>query len=361
MPKGSAKPDELISVGRHEDVPGSFKEFIALHKAAVYSKICEYVPVKEPKDFYEIMRDYVDRQGSYRRPGLVMLTGRLFGVSEEELLLPAAAQQLSEDWILMQDDVQDDSDLRRGKPAIQKIYGWVHAFNASNIGHMAMWRMLRDYIKQVGIEKGFRMYDKFYDMLEYTVEGQHVENTFIHYTKDISKATEELYFRICDSKTCYYTVYGPMQIGAIAAGKGDDVLEALKEIGKPAGIAFQIADDVLDMTADEKVFGKRNFGDLYEGKVTLIILHAYKSATPAEKARIEAIYRKKRDEKTKEEIDFLREMIAKYKGIEYAQEVAERHGRQAREALEKHQGILPLNGLTPVVISALQELYVRKK
>ena len=360
MPEGSAKPDELISVGKHDE-PASFKEFIAKYKAMVYSKICEYLPVKEPKDFYGIMRDYVDRQGSYRRPGLVMLTGLLFGLKPEDLLLPAAAQQLSEDWILMQDDIEDDSELRRGKPAAQKLYGWVHALDASNIGHMAMWRMLKDYIKQVGIEKGSLMYNKFYDMLEYTVEGQHIENTFIHYTKDISAATEDLYFRICDSKTCYYTVYGPMQIGALAAGKGDDVLDALEEIGRPAGIAFQITDDVLDMTADEKVFGKKNFGDLYEGKVTLIILHAYNSATPEEKARIKAIYRKKRDEKTKEEIDFLREMISKYKGIEYAQEVAEKQGRLAREALEKHRTLLPLNGLTPIVVSALQELYVRKK
>lgn len=360
-PKSPARPDELVSVAGHKGEPSSFKEFIAMHKEAVYKKICEYLPLKEPKDFYAIMRDYVDRQGSYRRPGLVMLTGKLFGLSTEELILPAAAQQLSEDWILMQDDVEDDSDLRRGKPAIQKIYGPINAFNASNIGHMAMWRMLRDYIKQVGIEKGSRMYDKFYDMLEYTVEGQHVENTFNHYTKDISKATEELYYRIADSKTCYYTVYGPMQLGAIAAGKGDDVLKALEEIGRPAGIAFQIADDVLDMTADEKVFGKKNFGDLYEGKITLMILHAYKAATPDEKAKIEAIYRKERADKTEDEIDFLREMISKYKGIDYAQEIAEGYGRQAREALERHQGILPLNGLTPIVISALQELYVRKK
>ena len=91
------------------------------------------------------MRDYVDRQGSYRRPGLVMLTGQLFGAKPEDLILPAAAQQLSEDWILMQDDAEDDSELRRGKPAAQRIHGWVHAMNATNTGQMAMWRMLKDY------------------------------------------------------------------------------------------------------------------------------------------------------------------------------------------------------------------------
>ncbi len=357
--KGSAKPDDLITVGRH-DGPTTFKEFIELYRAPVYKKICEYLPVKEPA-VHSIMRDYVDRQGSYRRPGLVMLTGKLFGADTEELLLPAAAQQLSEDWILMQDDVEDDSDLRRGKPAAQKLYGWVHSMNATNIGHIAMWRMLKDYMRQAGFEKGNRMYEKFYEMLEYTVEGQHIENSFIHYTKDIKNATEGLYFRICDSKTSFYTVYGPMQIGAIAAGQSDEVLDALEEIGRPAGVAFQIADDVLDMTADEKLFGKKNFGDLYEGKVTLMILHAYKIATQDEKSKIEAIYGKKRSEKTEEDIIFLRDMIGKYKSIEYAQGVAEEYGRKARAALEKYRDLLPMNGLTPVIISALQELYIRKK
>ena len=355
-----------LPTSKEEDVPhkpkgpATFKEFIEEHRKIVSTKIHEYVPEKE-HNAYRIMRDYIDRQGSYRRPGLVMLTGKLFGADVEDLVLPAAAQQLSEDWILMQDDTEDDSDLRRGKPAAQKLYGWVHTMNATNIGHMAMWRMLKDYMKQVGFEKGNRMYEKFYEMLEYTLEGQHIENDFIHYTKDIKNATEDLYYRICDSKTSFYTVYGPMQIGAIAAGQSDNVLEALKEIGQPAGVAFQIADDILDMTADEKVFGKKNFGDLYEGKITLMILHAYKNATPEEKAKIEAIYAKKRSEKTEEEIVFLRDVIAKYKGIEYAQEVAEAYGQKARAALEKNRSLLPMNGLTPIIVSALQELYIRKK
>ncbi len=339
----------------------NFKEYIEQHRQKVYSKICEYVPLREKEgNTNRIMRDYIDRQGSYRRPGLVMLTGELFGGTEEDLILPAAAEQLSEDWILMQDDIEDDSELRRGKPAIQRIHGWVHAFNATNTGQMAMWRMLKDYMKAYP-EKGNRMFEKFYHMLDYTMEGQHVENQFIHHTKDLKQADEALYYRILDSKTCYYTVYGPMQIGAIAAGQKGETLEMLKDIGKNAGTAFQIVDDILDMTADEKVFGKKNFGDLYEGKLTLMILHTYKNASPGEKERINAIYAKKRQDKTTGEIDFLREMIDKYKGLEYAQQQAELYGNKAKETLEGYNDKLPLNGLTPLVCSAMEELYVRKK
>ncbi len=338
-----------------------FKEYIELHRNEIYSTICSYLPLKKPEEFHGIMRDYVDRQGSYRRPGLVLLSGQLFGASTDDLILSASAEQLSEDWILMQDDTEDDSELRRGKPAAQKLYGWVHTMNASNMGHMAMWRMLNDYTVKVGAEKGKRMFDKFYNMLEYTVEGQHIENQFIHYTKDLSKVSEEFYMRIVESKTCYYTVYGPLQIGAIAADQPDSVLAMLKDIGHDAGVAFQITDDVLDMAGDEAKFGKKNFGDLYEGKVTLMILRAREQATEAEKAKIDAIYRKKRSEKTNDEISFLKDVIEKYDGIAYARGRAKQFGENAEQKINEYKSKLPQNEYTDIMLSAVEGLYVREK
>ncbi|MEM3883992.1 MAG: polyprenyl synthetase family protein, partial [Methanothrix sp.] len=235
------------------------------------------------------------------------------------------------------------------------------AIDASDTGQIAMWKMLKDYIIQAGVEKGNRLYEKFYDMMAYTVEGQYIENTFIQDTKDLSKADESLYMRIVDSKTCYYTVYGPMQLGAIVAGQSDETLELLKKVGENAGIAFQITDDILDMTADEKKFGKKNFGDLYEGKLTLIILHSYKSATTEEKQKIDAIYRKKRQEKTQEEIDYLRSIIEKYDGIDYAKGVAKKYGSKAQELVEQYASTIPKNEYTDIIISAMQKLYKRDK
>ncbi len=337
-----------------------FKEYVALNKKRVYDTICSYVPIKEPEEHYRIMRDYIDRQGNYRRPGLLLLTGQLYGAKIDDLVLPAAAQQLSEEWILMQDDIEDDSELRRGKPAAQKLYGWIHSLNATNSGHIAMWRIIKDYMLKAGPEKGNRLFEKFYDMLQYTVEGQFVENKFIHDTKDIESGSEDLYFRIVDSKTCYYTVYGPMQLGAIAAGQPDSVLAQLKEIGTAAGKAFQIVDDILDMTADES-FGKQKYGDLYEGKLTLIILQTYKSADAREKAKIDAIYRKKRADKTKDEIDFLAEMVKKYGGIEYATKTANGYGDQAKALIKKYGAKMPDNEYRELLLNAVNELYNRNR
>ncbi|MDE1768879.1 MAG: polyprenyl synthetase family protein, partial [Candidatus Micrarchaeota archaeon] len=230
-----------------------FRQYVASHSEEIYSKIMGYLPMREPTEHYKIVREYSERRGSYRRPGLLMLTGQMFGAKIENLILPAAAMQLSEDWILMHDDIEDDSELRRGKPALHKIYGTPLAINAGDAAHIAMWKMLKDNTDAVGIEIGDKLFEKFYDMLLYTVEGQYIETNFIYNTRSLADANENLYLRIVASKTCYYTLYGPMQLGSIVAGQRDEVQSILKEIGSPSGVAFQIMDDVLDMTADEKV------------------------------------------------------------------------------------------------------------
>src|SRR5208282_5015099 len=98
-----------------------FKEYISLNRSDVHSKIMDYLDFKGPDDYSKIIKDYSERQGKYVRPGLLLLSGEMFGAKQKNLILPAAVMQLSEDWILMHDDIEDDSDMRRGKPAIHKL------------------------------------------------------------------------------------------------------------------------------------------------------------------------------------------------------------------------------------------------
>ncbi len=339
----------------------SFKEYVGANKAAIYSKIMEYLPMKEPLGHYTMVREYSERQGSYRRPGLLLLTGQMYGAKLEDLLLPAAAMQASEDWILIHDDIEDNSELRRGKPALHKLYGSELAINAGDAVHVAMWKMLKDHIENVGLKKGGRLYDKFYQMLEYTVEGQYIETNFIYNVRSMAKASEDLYLRIAGGKTGYYSVYGPMQLGAIVAGQKDATLSMLKEIGNPAGTAFQIVDDILDMTADEKTFGKKRYGDLYEGKLTMIMLKTFANANAFEKEKIERIYSKRREQKTAEEIQYLADMVEKHGGISFAKERAQFYGEQAKAALEKYEKKIPDNEYRAILVSAIEEMYKREK
>ncbi len=337
----------------------NFKEYIEQHRQKVYSKICEYFQVKDPIEHYKISREYSDRQGSYRRPGLILLTGQMLGAKLDDLIIPSAAMQLSEDWILVHDDIEDHSSLRRGKESLNKLYGMEVALNAGDAGHIIMWKMLKDYL--IAYKYGSELYDKFYDIMEKTVEGQFLDINFIYNKKTFKNVDEELYFKIISSKTCYYTVYGPMQLGAIIAGADNEMLKILEDIGKPAGASFQIADDLLDMTADEKIFGKQKYGDLYEGKITLIILNAYKSASPEEKDKINEIYAKSRDQKTQEDINFLLQVIDKYNSIDFVKNIGEKYTADAKKNIEKYTDKLPDNEYKQILLSAINELYSRNK
>ncbi len=338
-----------------------FREYVESHREEIHSTIMEYLPLKEPKDYARIVREYSERQGKYVRPGLLMLCGEMFGAKPKDLLLPAAAMQLSEDWILMHDDVEDDSELRRGKPALHKLYGMEHAINAGDAVHISMWRMLIDYSRKNGMAKGSRVFDKFYEILYRTTEGQYLDIKFTRDIRQIGKANEKMYYDIVNKKTSCYSVYGPMQIGATVAGCSEKVTGALEEVGGSAGTAFQIIDDVLDLTATEKAFGKRRYGDLYEGKLTLVMLETYKRATRAERIKVDRIYKEERNEKTKADIDFLAYLVDKYSGAHFASLAALKYGEKAQVALKKNMNLFPDNEYRDVFISAVTALFVRKK
>ncbi len=338
-----------------------FNEYVSLHREDIRSKIFEYFTGEGPPGYSRMVREYSDRQGKYVRPGLLMVTGQLFGAVEKNLILPAAAMQLSEDWILIHDDVEDNSEMRRGKPALHRIYGSEHAINAGDGAHIIMWEMLRDYLKAQGMERGLALFDKFGEILTATVEGQYLDIDFAKNIRQIGKADESMYYAIIERKTSCYSVWGPMQLGAVVAGADAKALDLLKAVGTEAGAAFQIMDDVLDFTADEKSFGKQKYGDLYEGKLTLIALHAYAEASDSEKERMDKIFAKERASKTKEDVNFLVETIEKYKSVDYAYSVAMKHGDKAASCLSENLELLPDNEFRKTFESAVYALFKRKK
>ena len=112
--------------------------------------------------------------------------------------------QLSEEWILILDDIEDNSDERRGKPTLHKMYGTELAINAGDALHMIMWKIINDI-------KSNKISEEFYKMLLRTAMGQGVEQIWIN---EKPEATEERYFFVADSKTGYYSMAGPIRLGA---------------------------------------------------------------------------------------------------------------------------------------------------
>ena len=216
------------------------------------------VPDKYKNDvslYWKINRAYPERKGKYLRPTLVLLTAEALGAKRKEALKAAAAMQMSEEWILIHDDIEDNSEKRRGEPTLHKIYGNELAINAGDSLQIIMWKIIND-IGMINDQRSRAINEEFYKMLLRTTLGQGVEQIWTNRKdKDISK---DEYFFIADSKSAYYTISGPMRLGAIIASASRDQIEKITNFGLYLGRCFQLVDDILDLEQDKK-----------EGKITL--------------------------------------------------------------------------------------------
>lgn len=265
---------------------------------------------------YKMMRDYPERGGKGMRPFLCVTSCRAFGGAEDEVLLTAASLELFQNWILIHDDIEDGSEMRRGSPALHKKYDWTLALNTGDALHARMWQALLSNRESIGETRTLDVMGEFAHMIDETTEGQQMELGWV--VGRNWKITEEDYYIMCTKKTSWYTAISPMRLGGIAAGAPVEKLVPLIEAGTKLGVGFQIHDDVLNLSAGAK-YGKQSADDLLEGKRTLILIKLLASLTHDEKKRFVEIFSMSRDER-KERVDELLALIEKYRVLEYANE-----------------------------------------
>lgn len=329
---------EEVLVQKREIVWQEIKKYLdSLNKFPDYCDIPQkYASLAE---FHKKMvSEYPERKGKYIRPTLVLLTAEAMGSPEAKAIRTAAAMQVSEDWILNHDDIEDGSLERRGKPALHRIYGTELAINAGDALHILMWKILWDNRQILGEKKAGEIAEEFYRMLTRTALGQTVE---IKWTQDkkADLVDRDILF-ILESKTAYYTIAGPMRLGAILAGATKKQLGAIYEFGKPLGYCFQIRDDILDLTSDFAGLKKQTGNDIYEGKRTIMLMHLFRTVRGIEKKKLASIMAKKREEKTEKEVNWVIGLMKKYGSLEYGQKLAEKFARKAEEIFAKNLGFL---------------------
>lgn len=200
---------------------------------------------KEIDLYWEINKDYPKRNSKYLRPTFIRLIANALGVNTKAVLQAAASIQISQEWILISDDIEDKSDERRGKPTLHKIYGQELAINASDALETIMWKSIMDIENK-------KVADEFYKIMMRTILGQAVEQIW---TNKKTKLDDGQYTFVIDSKAGYYTVAGPLRIGAIISGVTGKKLEKITDFGLHLGRCFQIVDDILDYEQD-KIEGK---------------------------------------------------------------------------------------------------------
>jgi geranylgeranyl diphosphate synthase type II len=277
------------------------------------------------RDFHwQLVSEYPRRQGKYLRPTLLALTAESMGSKSPEIFRAAAAMQVSEDWILNHDDFEDNSTSRRGQPALHRMYSPELAVNAGDTLHIIMWKIIFD----INIPA---LTEEFYRILTRTALGQTTE---IAWTKNNQlDFTDDDWFFICDGKTSYYTIAGPIRLGAILANADANQLNLLTDFGINLGRCFQLVDDILDLTSDFRGLKPQIGNDIYEGKRTLILGHLLRSASPSDKKQITAVLAKSRDAKTPADVALIMELINSYGSLEYAKSLALKYKNQALEIL----------------------------
>ena len=327
-------------------------------KQPVWEIIQKYLPNQKPHKHYEIIADYPTRQGKYLRPGLVLLANQLYGGNTNDALMPAAAVQVSEDWLLIHDDFQDHSLERRHKPALNIIYGDEIAVNAGDALHLIMWQILGDWTHSTGT-LGKKIYDKFLQTLLSTTEGQFMELDWAQSDK-ITLSKRE-YLELVKRKTCCYTITMPLEIGAMIASASDEQIAGIKKWGEPLGMAFQIYDDVMNLSVSTYKQGKETAGDILEGKRTLILWHLLENCSPEEKQMIEIIYKKMRTQKTEQEKEFVLNLMRRYNSIEYGRQIAREYSKQAKEIFDARTADLPASRAKDFLISLIDFVVNREK
>lgn len=295
---------------------------IQANKKLIDDTIENFLPknhrINEIDLLYNMMRDYPSRPAKGIRSSICLFTCQVFGGEIKDALITASALELFQNWILIHDDIEDESELRRGELVLHRKHTIPLAINAGDSLHGKMWSLLHSNSSLLESDLSLNIIEEFIHMLNETTEGQHMELSWSQ-ANDWNISQED-YFLMCIKKTSWYTCITPFRLGNIIAQKHNIDKTKFIEFGKNLGIAFQIRDDILNLTADTK-YGKESAGDLIEGKRTLILIHLLKSANTYDREFIELFLSSPRDFR-EANLHKLLDLISKYKSIDYANAIS---------------------------------------
>jgi geranylgeranyl diphosphate synthase, type II len=302
--------------------------------------------------FAALMREYPARGGKRVRGRLVLASTAAHGGDAERALPVAAALELFQNWVLVHDDIEDDSEERRGAPALHRSVGVPIALNVGDAMHVHMWDALialraRPDFDAEAIRREFLW------MIHRTAEGQHLDLTWV--AEGRFDVGEEAYLAMVRRKTAAYTVVSPLRLGAQAAGRTPH--PDLASIGDRLGAAFQIRDDVLNLLPSEDGgYGKEFAGDLYEGKRTLVLAHALANAAAGEADEAIERLRPPREQRTPDDVRWLLALIERTGSLRYAQARAEALASASLRELETVLADLPGRAAADALLHGLRDL-----
>jgi geranylgeranyl diphosphate synthase type I len=225
------------------------------------------------KAIAEPIWEFLDRGGKRWRPALFLLICEALGKNPDEFVDFAIIPEVIHNGTLMVDDIEDTSELRRGKPCTYRIYGLDIAINAGNAMYYLPLLPLIEKKEGVSAEKLSRVYEIHVQEMINLSLGQAMDIAWHRGLANADKISEKDYLQMCAYKTGTLARMSA-KIAAVLSGADEKIEEKLGHFAESIGVAFQMQDDVLDLTSKKFEKGKGGRGqDITEGKRSLIVIH----------------------------------------------------------------------------------------
>ncbi len=283
----------------------------------------------QPQELYEASMHLLKAGGKRLRPVLLLAIAKGYGLDEEKALPAAAAVELLHNFTLVHDDIMDRDMFRRNVPTVHSIWGEALAILAGDLLFSKAFEAIM-MLEDRGIRHDLvvKAAKKLAWASTTVAEGQALDMDF----EKRNDVTEQEYMIMIEKKTAAL-FKASAEIGAIIADVEDEEIEYIGEFARNTGIAFQIIDDILGITADESKLGKPVFSDIREGKRTILVIYTLSKLNDKERSEFLSILGNRNA--TLEELRKAAEMIKSSGAIDYAKSIAKDYVSKAIDYLEK--------------------------
>lgn len=277
----------------------------------------------EPHGLYDPVVHIMSIGGKRIRPLLCLLSADMFGNNPEAALHPAFGVEVFHNFTLVHDDIMDNADLRRGKPAVHTLYG----INKGILSGDVMFAYAFKHICMVEPQILPAVVDTFNKTAIEIFEGQQSDMDF-EVRNDV---TVSEYIKMIEFKTSVLLGCA-LKIGAIVGGASKEDQDAIYRFGINLGLSFQIKDDLLDTFGETAKVGKRIGGDILNNKKTYLYLTTHALANDTDKSILNDMLTEADENK---KIETVRNIMDKSGAKAKTQEIIESYFQEALKNLEE--------------------------
>jgi len=279
----------------------------------------------EPEALYNAVRHLPLAGGKRLRPCLAMIACEAVSGDIINVIPLTIALELTHNFTLVHDDIMDKSKLRRNIQTVHTKYGEPTAIIAGDLLFTKSFESIHQIKGDLSTFKNIEF--GLIDCVREISEGQQIDMEF----EKRNNVTEDEYIDMILKKTAVLFMYAA-EAGAILGGGTREQASSLNEYGKNLGLGFQITDDYLDMSSNEKILGKDIGNDIRNGKKTLIAVHCINNVTDKDKKTLDKIFGN--INASEEEIKQVYDLFKKTGSVEYAKEKSFEYCNNAKKAID---------------------------